>query len=105
MLRTFKCLHCDKSFGSNHSLKSHQQVHDVSAYLFECDYCPKKFKRPNYLEVHRRRHTKEFVVHCQECDQGFVSKTDYVQHVKSRHQNEKERTICFVCGKDLTKGL
>lgn len=105
MLRLFKCPHCDKSFGSNYGLKSHLQVHEALPYLFECDYCNKKFKRSKNLQLHRRRHLKEFVVHCEECNQGFVCNADYVQHVKNRHQTEKQRTICFVCGKDLTKGL
>ncbi|XP_066254730.1 zinc finger protein 260-like isoform X40 [Euwallacea similis] len=104
LMRQFKCLHCSKTFASNYALKSHMEVHENRPAIFECDICNKKFKRLKNLDLHRRRHTKDFVIECEECHQGFVCKGDYVQHVRNRHDGEKEKVVCFVCGKDMIKG-
>lgn len=104
MVRSFKCPHCEKGFASNYELKSHLQVHENRPSAFSCDVCDKKFRRLKNLVLHQKRHLKQYVVKCKECDQGFVCQGDYVQHLRNRHEVDRERVVCFICGKEVTKG-
>lgn len=104
MVRSFKCPHCEKGFTSNYALKSHLQVHENRPSAFSCDVCDKKFRRLKNLVLHQKRHMQQYVVKCNECDQGFVCQGDYIQHLRNRHEVDRERVVCFICGKEVTKG-
>jgi len=57
--RPFKCNICGKEFVQKCSLKRHEQTHSNDKHWI-CDYpgCGKRFKLKEYLDVHRRTHSK-----------------------------------------------
>ena len=57
--RPFKCLVCSKEFVQKCSLKRHEQTHSNDKQWI-CDFpcCGKRFKLKEYLDVHKRNHSK-----------------------------------------------
>jgi uncharacterized Zn-finger protein len=57
--KPFKCLVCSKEFVQKCSLKRHEQTHSNDKQWI-CDFpcCGKRFKLKEYLDVHKRNHSK-----------------------------------------------
>lgn len=45
------------------------------------------------------RHQKQYVIHCEVCGNGYVTKHEHDMHMKKRHSGADETLICFVCAR------
>ncbi|EAT43585.1 AAEL004975-PA [Aedes aegypti] len=98
---SFQCQICDKIFGSEDTLMTHEKTH--KSPRFECEECGKGFSQlRNYkyhISVHRG--TKEFAAKCPECGKVFNDKGYLSSHLKI-HRNKKEYA-CPHCPKSFNQ--
>lgn len=89
------CDHCPKTFITTGGLRMHIHRHHAVNLPFVCDACPKAFNKPSELALHRRVHGTDAKVHCDFCNQRFLTKYERATHVKYDHPNDKYR--CLSC--------
>ncbi|XP_019544457.3 zinc finger protein 79 [Aedes albopictus] len=98
---SFQCQICDKIFGNEDTLTTHEKTH--KSPRFECEECGKGFSQlRNYkyhISVHRG--TKEFAAKCPECGKVFNDKGYLSSHLKI-HRNKKEYA-CPHCPKSFNQ--
>ena len=68
-----------------------------NAFLCSKENCNKHFGSEVDLNLHMRRHDKDFTFFCDICDKGFVSNRELKLH-KVSHENLRS-FVCYVCGK------
>jgi uncharacterized C2H2 Zn-finger protein len=88
----FECELCDRSFKSEHSLQQHL---DSPAHVFECELCDRSFKSEHSLQQHLN--SPAHVFECELCDRSFKSEHSLQQHLNSpAHVFE-----CALCGRSF----
>lgn len=97
----FRCLICDKVFGTAATLDAHVKSHKAPRY--ECEVCGKGFSQLRNYKYHVSVHkgTKEFAAKCPECDKVFNDKGYLSSHLKI-HRNKKEYA-CPHCPKSFNQ--
>uniref|UniRef100_A0A182P7Z3 C2H2-type domain-containing protein n=1 Tax=Anopheles epiroticus TaxID=199890 RepID=A0A182P7Z3_9DIPT len=113
---SYQCAICDKIFGTQDTLMSHEKSHKTPR--FECEECGKGFSQLRNYKYHVSVHrgTKEFAAKCPECGKMFNDKGYLSSHLKI-HRNKKEYSCphcpksfnqrvafnmhCSVCGKSF----
>lgn len=94
--RSFSCIECHKSYGSDYLLTTHMKTHNDRIY--NCDDCDRKFQRLDILVDHRKRHTNERTQLCPTCGKAFV---DLERHTRT-HTKEPAMHQCIICGKIMS---
>ncbi|XP_008549271.1 gastrula zinc finger protein XlCGF8.2DB [Microplitis demolitor] len=89
-----KCFDCQKTFKKKKYLKVHMALHG-SPHV--CHICGAKKTSEYDLNIHVRRHNKEFTEFCPVCKKGFYLKANLKNHM-SRHTSVKPFE-CDVCKK------
>jgi hypothetical protein len=79
---SIQCVLCDRSFGSNESLKQHKR--DSVAHTFDCKTCDRHYGTKNALQQHLR----DSLVHapsfdCNDCVRSFDSEEALQQHLRN----------------------
>ena len=84
-----RCPHCGKQFPlggvwklKKHILKEHQEVENEKS----CSICLKKLSLSCSLAAHMEMHKELFPWVCRPCGGKFENLTQFVIHVRSRHQ-------------------
>ena len=118
--KRWRCIHCDRSFKSQHSLHFHKNIHKglrpftckicgkafthpasrnrhyhsfhVDKESLVCKICGKAFSDDNSLKSHAC--TKTCIQNCQHCDQSFVSAFALSNHMRV---HEKQRDTPYQC--------
>lgn len=105
--RPFHCNSCQRGFyskanyekhvknrlcdGNYRDLKNEKSIETPSknskvvGQLFECCYCSKQYSSKYNLRYHEQRHIGKFNFKCQLCQQGFIIKSDLVNHMARKH--------------------
>lgn len=99
--KPFKCQTCGNQFKTNSAMRRHvRDLHDhVSSFV--CHECGRSFNTKINYVIHTKRHSLEFTVYCQHCQEGFVTKTEYRRHLDAKH-NTTIKYVCDVCGKKIS---
>ena len=104
MVRSYECLHCDKVYTQEGTLKKHIKVnHQEGVQRPKCDKCQKIFKDKDNLSRHVKRiHYKvDFRKwKCDLCDKYFGQQGALFTHNKI-HSGIKHP--CTQCGKQFTR--
>lgn len=96
----FKCLHCNKSFGSKDHLEGHNTSEHKAPKRYTCLDCKKTFVYKKNLVCHRRKCAKlannreQYV--CETCQKTFKKKKHLKQHMAVHSDPEFN---CEKCGK------
>ncbi|KFB41007.1 zinc finger protein [Anopheles sinensis] len=98
---SYQCAICDKIFGNQDTLMSHEKSHKTPR--FECEECGKGFSQLRNYKYHVSVHrgTKEFAAKCPECGKMFNDKGYLSSHLKI-HRNKKEYS-CPHCPKSFNQ--
>lgn len=64
---------------------------------FECEICGLHLKTKGSLNVHKKRHLKQYVAKCEECQMGFVTNQEYSNHMGFKHGPGNH--VCNICGR------
>ena len=92
----YKCVTCQKVFGSINELKKHAIKH-TDEKPFICNTCNKSYKRNNELKLHKLIHVDEKPYVCSACDKAFRTNTELKNH-EIMHNDDKPFT-CTTCDK------
>uniref|UniRef100_A0A8C5FB89 Zinc finger protein 768-like n=1 Tax=Gadus morhua TaxID=8049 RepID=A0A8C5FB89_GADMO len=93
----YRCLPCEKGFGSKSGYYQHQRLHRKGR-AFPCGHCPLSFLCRYSLRQHERTHTEGPTHLCPECGKRF-SKVSMVRHMRM-HAGQKD-FLCPACGKSF----
>jgi len=81
----YKCVECDKCYGSRCALVEHRRMHSEPK-PFECTVCSKQFKNARGLACHRRIvHSENKPYKCHACDRVFVFAGSLKNHFLQVH--------------------
>lgn len=96
--RPLQCTACGKTFKHQRVLDYHFKTLHTEDKLVKlpCDLCDKMFTNKRNLEMHRKRHLKQFEVFCERCGKGFLNNFYLNKHIDSKHYGKKH--VCDVCG-------
>ena len=68
--RPYHCKHCDKSFATTISLKTHTYIH-TGEKPHKCPHCPKTFATSSKLGRHIVTHSEQRPFTCDHCPKSF----------------------------------
>lgn len=68
--RPYHCKHCDKSFATTISLKTHTYIH-TGEKPHKCPHCPKTFATSSKLGRHIVTHSEQRPFACEHCPKSF----------------------------------
>ncbi|CAL8242549.1 unnamed protein product [Merluccius merluccius] len=91
----YRCLPCEKGFGSKSGFYQHQRLHKKGR-AFPCAHCARSFLCRYSLRQHERTHTDGPTYLCTECGKRF-SKVSIVRHMRM-HAGQRDY-LCTACGK------
>lgn len=91
-----ECDECHKIFKEKRYLNVHKVLHSTPHI---CHLCGAKLTSEYYLNLHIRRHNKEFTEFCKICNKGFYLKATLKIHM-SVHNDEKP-CVCEICHKSF----
>lgn len=89
---SLECFYCHKVFKKKKYLKVHMSVHG-SPHV--CHICGSKKTTIENLNIHIRRHNKDYSEFCKICKKGFYAAANLKNHM-SKHTNEKPFE-CKIC--------
>eukprot|EP00088_Acartia_fossae_P011214 TRINITY_DN15637_c0_g1_i8.p1 TRINITY_DN15637_c0_g1~~TRINITY_DN15637_c0_g1_i8.p1 ORF type:complete len:425 (-),score=22.69 TRINITY_DN15637_c0_g1_i8:118-1392(-) len=92
-----RCNFCNEVARTKNELSKHIRKCHKNAFKCTWDNCDKHFGSKADLDLHMKRHLKEFHLFCDICHKGFVSLRELKLH-KVCHQSLRSY-ICFECGK------
>ncbi|XP_014771537.1 zinc finger protein 431 [Octopus bimaculoides] len=98
--KRYQCDYCFKQFAQRYYLQIHRRIH-TGEKLLHCDVCYKKFTQKHYLQIHKRTHTGEKPFQCDFCIQKFARKTTLQIHRRT-HTGERPYQ-CDVCLKQFAQ--
>ena len=90
-IRPYRCVHCPKSFFTEHLLHKHQIVHQEKK--FTCDVCDKKFRSKSQLKNHYTLHTGEKPYPCGVCGRRFRLNRDMHSHFKTHSEEDRKSVL------------
>ncbi|XP_060821028.1 zinc finger protein 879-like isoform X1 [Bombus pascuorum] len=93
-----KCVICDKTFASEHNLRSHVALHSQTCL---CSHCGKTFTTNYSLKLHLRKHTGERPYQCKICLKTFARSNSLKIHTLT-HTGERPY-VCDLCGQSFTQ--
>jgi KRAB domain-containing zinc finger protein len=102
--KTEECDICEKTFMLKSDLSKHKsRVHREKNIKCEFKGCEKMFTMPSLMKKHYNRahlKIKEKNLECDTCSAKFDTKSFLVDHIKSKHLNQKY--VCNQCDKTFT---
>lgn len=84
---TLTCHVCSMSFANLASVRQHHKTHFPPQ--FKCDFCPKMFRTKDSRNQHMNIHTGAKPFKCDQCHQGFNSRSGLFQHGLNKHSGPK----------------
>ncbi|XP_076056679.1 uncharacterized protein LOC143034470 isoform X1 [Oratosquilla oratoria] len=100
--RPYVCSFCKASFRRKFNLKRHETIHKNSLVkTFKCQHCDKSFGQFAQLKEHRRTHSVEEPHKCTKCDAVFKKAADLRVHVFSHIQEQQNCSHCGTLCKGL----
>ena len=109
-LGTFKCDHCEKTFGLSFNLKRHIDTsHNPNFNFFHCSQCPQKYTQKANLDKHEIKHRENIIkkiikkrprFSCNLCNKEVAGKYEFRNHMK---QHVEGRPACEICQKDFAQ--
>jgi uncharacterized Zn-finger protein len=96
----YRCLPCERRFGSKSGYYQHQRVHQRGR-AFRCALCPASFYTKSHLAVHGRLHSGERPFPCALCPKRFFTASCIKRHTLSHNGVKPHR--CPRCGKDFSQ--
>lgn len=95
--KTVKCIPCNRRLFSETELDYHNHVHIFQT--FTCDICQRTFEKLSDLRNHvHTTHIKQFHCTFSGCDTQFRDRSQYSDHIASKHKQIKNYQ-CELCGK------
>ena len=97
---TYPCpADCAKVLGSRAEVGRHVRL--AHADLFRCDEegCGKSLSSKAALQLHAKRHARQFAFACGHCERGFVSQKEVNMHEKVH--NSTNRLTCSLCSRQF----
>jgi uncharacterized Zn-finger protein len=73
---------CTETFSSRAELGRHVRLTHTDLFRCARSGCNKFFSSDEALQLHNKRHAREFAFMCARCDSGFVSRKELNMHVK-----------------------
>lgn len=93
----FKCVHCERVYYSDRSLKHHMKLKHTTDEAVECLQCGKICNNKYYLASHTKIvHTDNFWSKCDYCEKQFKSKRNIRRHIEYTHLG-MQRYKCIEC--------
>ncbi|CAL8337876.1 unnamed protein product [Arctogadus glacialis] len=96
----YRCLPCERRFGSKSGYYQHRRVHERGR-AFRCALCPVSFHTKSHLAVHGRLHTGERPFPCALCPKRFFTASCVKRHALSHNGVKPHR--CPRCGKGFSQ--
>lgn len=94
------CETCQATFAKRTELFAHFKTHGKAR--FSCKLCDKAFARKCFLREHMISHKAEPSFFCEQCPNGYKTKTSLNCHIKTAHLGIK-RFVCEECGKKFNQ--
>ena len=97
------CDYCEKNFYSQSDLERHMK--SKHGHTFKCPECGKELMSRSSFNIHVKTHASQKPYQCDQCDNKFSMKSDYMNHVSSTHKKiHSENKDCEHCNKmDIMK--
>ncbi|XP_071533178.1 uncharacterized protein [Panulirus ornatus] len=96
--KAFTCHICEKQFKRQRPLKDHLiRAHSNGRPV--CSYCRKVFPTQQELDLHKRKHRKEFP--CTSCGHIYTSREALSNHLMVHHSESSHS--CHICGQSFVK--
>lgn len=103
---SLKCKICGRQCISRPRLQEHMfDYHNPNGLRFKCDKCPRSYATNSALKHHESTHFTEEekerqkqINKCQECGQGFVTRTILICHIRNTHMKVGQ-SVCDHCAK------
>ncbi|KAG8298535.1 hypothetical protein J6590_010534 [Homalodisca vitripennis] len=79
----FRCDVCERTFSQRRSLAYHYQIAHPDTTV--CTVCLEIFGSQEELQDHQTVHKQQQLISCDQCDQQFSRRQQYLAHLKSHH--------------------
>ena len=77
-----KCLICNLSYSTKHTLKTHEESIHKKRTKYGCQDCGRQFAQKGNLKRHKDSFHKGLRYKCTQCDREFTNPSIRYQHVK-----------------------
>ena len=98
---TYKSKSCGENVNKKENLKSHDENHRNNSTY--CNDCDEIFVEKNDYVNHQKKHKERSSIKCDVCEKIFYTNSDLIQHVKlHKSKHEKHDFNCNKCGKEYS---
>ena len=101
-----QCLECYQFFQSKHALDKHLlNIHnDTNVRHYSCEFCDQKFiQKVRYDEHVNMKHTKKQIYKCPQCNFTTLRKDGVKDHIQVVHEKKIVAACPYGCKKEFTK--
>lgn len=98
---SYQCEKCQMKFKYINLLKRHEIICNRPKPVFKCHLCSKQYFQKAYLDIHLKKHNKQYDYMCEVCGKSFLRQDSLNNHMDT-HTNAK--ITCNICNLRLRKG-